>query len=249
MKQHLKNSDDIEKRLRDEAKSFSRAEERLGTIDRLVAACDALEKGMVQRSLTRGLSARRRHATEKINPTNIDSYVRHMGWPGPTRTFISNRRNGLIDYVRAREDERALGAGRLKRPKHPEDESYIDRIPDIEIRQFVRFEIERRKQTQRELDLLRNALSQLPGLTLSDLLSGVSTKNQTSPMADGRRLDLDASKYSQISNLVTRLNDVNNLRHLGLKYDSGDIVSLNNALVISAAELTALRAFVNQDAP
>ncbi|WP_167648811.1 hypothetical protein [Mameliella alba] len=242
----LPTSAAVEKRLREEAKAFDRPADRISTIDRLVAACDALEDGSAAAAFHHSTSARRRHTPEKINPTNIDTYVRFMGWTGPTRTFISNKKNGLRDYVSAREDERQLGDRKISVKPETQEESYLDRIPDVEVRQFVRFEIERRRVSERELNLVKNGLKRIPHVSLSDLFELMPRVDHTPLSNELYSHDFGTSEVSRIRDFLSRIEDVENLRHLGLKVERGDILALTGALVISKEEIEALHTLIGR---
>ncbi|MBY6117187.1 hypothetical protein KUW09_23525 [Mameliella alba] len=123
----------------------------------------------------------------------------------------------------------------------------MDKIPDIEVRQFVRFELERRRALERELSILKNGLKRIPRVRLSDLFEMGESCLQEVQSNEHENFGFGGSQARKIRELLMRIDDLDNLRHLGLKAERGDILALTGALVISAEELVALRALVDQE--
>ncbi|MEC7795456.1 MAG: hypothetical protein VX791_18310 [Pseudomonadota bacterium] len=232
----------IAERLRTEAQTYAQPERRMATVERLISACNAIARGELVKALSSG-SDRGDPKLRRITAQNIAEYAKTQGWSGPTRTFLSNRSNGLIEYIRARENEREKTGPESKKKPKTQFESFLDKIEDIETRQYVRHEVERRKQLEQELTIIKNGLKRIPQIDLNTL---ISTTDAFRSSTTGASFDLSqgqATKDQQsiLASLVDRLDDTDALRHFGLKDDAGDILSYSNALVISKSEMEVLR--------
>jgi hypothetical protein len=170
----------ILERLRSQAQALDRPDVRLASIERLVAACDAIESGVaadVHQSAHGSDGGLRRNA--KINPSNVEKYVKarcKLGareWTGPTRVFIASDPD-LRAYVAAREDERLKPPEAKKRPsqRQKEIEDAIARLPSVETRQILRHDLEEGRIARRRLDVLSRGLRSLPSIDVDALLRG-----------------------------------------------------------------------------
>lgn len=238
-------SSTILQRIRNDCLKLKKPGPRQTNIDRMVAACDAIEQGEAEAPIRAASNSARVTLPLKITPTNIARYCRGMGWSGPSRTYLHRSSNGLIGYINAREEERLLSSPKPRRKPSTQDESFLDEIPSIEVRQFFRLQIERRRAAEQELKLLKYGLKTVPGLDLDALLDPSRIRktsvaaNETSP---------DASlPAGGLSSLVARLTDFEQLRHLGMKRDRGDILSLGGAIVVSEVEMRTLCEFVGRE--
>ncbi|KFE34105.1 hypothetical protein [Thioclava atlantica] len=237
----------IEARLRNEAQEFAQPERRIATIDRLTVACSAIARGELVRAQD-GSQNRHDPRLLRITAQNIAAYAKRQGWSGPTRTFLSNRSNGLIEYIRARENERAAVGAEQKRKPKTQYESLLDQIEDIETRQFFRHQLELRKKIEQELNMIKNGLKRIPQIDLQTLLlaarkPGTDRTFLHSDMSNG---DIAEEHLSSIQSMLNRFDDIDRLRHLGLKMDQGDILSFSNSLVVSKSELDALRSILGR---
>lgn len=230
-------SKQIMDRLLLEAENFARPDVRIQTLQRLEEACDAIEDGRaaVDIGTRRSGSARKRQL--KINPSTIESYAKAKEWTGPTRSFLAAEKNGLTGYWKAREFERT--AGNVNTPKFPSQvEAYISEIESDELRQFFRQQIEQKRKFERELKLLKSGLKQFGGFDVDAFLNSKKALaiGGTKISTDMTRVELQTT----VKSLVKRLIDTERLRHLGLKLDGNDVLSLTNAIVVKSDELRAI---------
>jgi hypothetical protein len=215
-------------RLRAESAEYDRPEIRLATIDRLVAACDAIETGKATEVIrhSSGRAYDRRHLLA-ISPTNIERYAKarknsgDQHWTGPTRTFISADRS-LNAYVRARESERVKPAmPRRPTERYKELEDAIESIRDIEKRQLLRHELEKGRAVQRQLGILKAGLRTIPALDLESLLnpSTRSPNGTTSQISSSltKNSDLNGEERELLRHLLARLLDADEMRRAGLE--------------------------------
>lgn len=234
----MKNSEMIYTRLLEEAYSFTFPEKRIGTLERLKSACDAIAAGdPIPANPVDKFSKRK--AIQKINPSNIERIVISRGWTGPKRSFIANRSNGLLEYVDAREEERVSVKGGKAKALPSQVENLLSEIPSLEIRQAMRYEIELRRSAEQELKIIKAALKNIPQIDVNKFLDGRIT---SAIMNDATRSSPASSSpelQRQVKNLVERLTK-GDLRRLGMKNDGGDIISMNNAPVVLSAEMEAL---------
>ncbi|MFG6574185.1 hypothetical protein ACGYLO_21730 [Sulfitobacter sp. 1A13353] len=234
----MKNSDLIYARLLEDALEFSAPKKRLATLERLKNACDLIAAGKrIPVDPYGNLSSRK--MAQKINPSNIDRIVRAEKWTGPTRSFIANRANGLIDYVNVREEERSSKERVPPDTPSSQLESHLLEIESVEVRQIMRREIEGRRSAEREIKIIREGLKKLPQIDVRDLFDGPVTAEK---MKAATATSLTHSKRhleEQVRNLVNRLAN-GDLRRLGLKWDGEDIVTMSNAPLVLSAELSAL---------
>lgn len=234
---NILNSESILTRLKNEAEKFSLPERRLATLERLVEACNILENGFKNVSKNQSKLTSQR-IIYKINPSNIEKVVRDRGWSGPTRSFIASSESGLLDYVKSREDERVLKHGDIAK-KNSSDLEFLGRIDDVELRQMVRREIERRKYAEQELKLIKEGLRKWPQVDVRSLM-----KNRITAESIDSGIALPCEEPSslaieKIRNFLVRLSK-NDLRSMGLKRLEGDVVSMRNAPVAMKEELLAI---------
>lgn len=234
----MKTSDLIYARLLEEAKQFLVPEKRLATLERLKSACDSIASGeRVQVDPGGEFSSRK--IGSKINPSNIDRLVRSKKWTGPTRSFIANKSNGLIEYVIAREEERSAQGDLVPKTLPTQLESYLSEIESVEVRQIMRHEIELRRKAEQEIKIIKEALRKIPQIDVRNVFEDhLTTEKMEAATATSQPASSDDAKR-QLRNLVDRLTG-GDLRRLGLKWDRGDIITLTNAPVVLSAELSAL---------
>ncbi|MDN3564969.1 hypothetical protein ACFQY5_02685 [Paeniroseomonas aquatica] len=224
-------SEHILVRLRSQAETYEKSEVRLGSIERLVTACDAIESGAAAILLCKiegsdlGLAR-----TPKINPSNIEKYVRarqkqgSQEWTGPTRVFIASD-SELKAYVTAREDERLKPAEISKRPsqRQKDIEDTVSQIQSIEMRQIVRHDLEEGRLTRRRLDILTAGLRTLPGIDVDALLRGTPGGSQNRPAIGGEgvsaSLTLSPEEKGILKRLLDRLADTAEMARAGLESD------------------------------
>ncbi len=233
----MKNSEMIFARLRQEAREFGVPEKRLATLDRLKSACDLIADGY-RNPVDDGTRPKAKHVLLKINPSNIDKVVRAKRWSGPTRSFIANKQNGLIDYVNAREEERLAKTGAHKSLPH-QTEDLVASIADAETRQAVRREFARRRYAEQELKNLKAGLRSIPQIDVDALLDesgGPDRKRAALPSTDGNHHE----NRRRVRAFVERFQMGSDLRPMGLQRDGADIIAMNNRPVILEEELMAI---------
>ncbi|WP_339759011.1 hypothetical protein [uncultured Sulfitobacter sp.] len=234
----MDNSELIYSRLMEEAAKFTYPDKRIGTLERLKAACDAIASGEPIPA-SPGEPFSHRKAIQKINPSNIERVVKSKNWTGPKRSFIANKTNGVLEYVHAREEERVNKSGTASKTLPTQLESLLSEIHSIEVRQAMRNEIERRRTAEQEVKIIKEALKKLPQIDVGAFLGGRVTSDnmdratQTSLSAPSEELQ------RQLRSLVERLTR-GDLRRMGMKNDGGDILSINNAPVVLNSELKAM---------
>lgn len=234
----MKNSEMIYSRLMEEAGKFTYPEKRIGTLERLKAACDAIESGEPIPAAP-GEKFSTRKAILKINPSNIERVVKSRNWTGPKRTFIANKSNRVLEYVHAREEERISTNGAGLKSLPTQLESLLSEIQSTEIRQVMRNEIERRRTAEQEVKIIKESLKNLPKINVGAFLGERITSDN---MDVATRTSLSAPPEElqrHVRNLVERLTR-GDLRRLGMKNDGGDIIAINNAPVILSSEMKAL---------
>lgn len=234
----MKNSEMIYARLIEEANQFSVPQKRLATLNRLKTACDLIAAGGRVR-VEPGEKFTFRKANQKINPSNIDRVVRSKKWTGPTRSFIANRTNGLLEYVNACEEERTAHGAFAPAFLPTQIESLLSEIESVEVRQAMRNEIERRRTAEQEIKIIKEALKKLPQIDVRSFLKGPVTTEKMEMATGGPQSALRHEQNKQVRSLVERLSK-GDLRHLGLKRNGEDIVSMSNAPVVLRTELKAL---------
>lgn len=217
-------------RINDQARTFDKPSVRLASIERLVAACDALESGAAAEAIKSvygsdgGLGR-----NPKINPSSIEKYVKARfdqgarDWTGPTRVFIASDKD-LKAYVNAREDERSKPMRTQVRPsdRQKEIEDSISQISSVEMRQMLRHDLEEGRLAKRRLDLLTRGLRAIPAIDVDALLRG-SDKGGSSRMRTGTSPEprssgvLTGDELRTLQALLTRLNDADEMRRVGLE--------------------------------
>lgn len=233
----MKPSDTILARLRQDAMEFGVPEKRLATLDRLKSACDLIADGY-RIPLEDGVRPQAKHVLLKINPSNIDKVVRAKRWSGPTRSFIANKQNGLIDYVNAREEERLAKSGAQKvLPNQSSD--LVASISDVETRQAVRREIERRRLAEQELKILKAGLKSIPQIDVDTLLGEAEGSNRRQAALPSTSGDQHENRR-RVREFLERFQKGSDLRPMGLKREGADIIAVNNRPVILEEELKAI---------
>lgn len=232
-----KTSDQIKSRLLDDAKTYARPEVRLRTIERVVMACDAIESGEAAKVVLNPTPVLRRG---EITPTNVGKCVKAMGWPGPRQDTISNKRERekLHAYVSAREEERVKPI--VKHIPNTQIENQIIKIEPVELRQFFRKEVEKRRQAEQLIKLLKSGLSKVPGINVQRILNPNDAPNDDALPASETQYVSEQNRAA-ILGLLERFK-TENLRHIGLRLDGEDIVAMaNGAEVVLSNELKTLR--------
>ncbi|MBO6827134.1 MAG: hypothetical protein JJ879_13085 [Sneathiella sp.] len=242
---HPKTSVQQMKRLKIEAQSFGYPERRLATLDRLVAACDALENGKARPIIEKHTGKPFRQL--KITASNVEKFVRAKGasdsdWSGPVRSTIAGDED-LISYVRTREEERVIKTGKTPvSTRFPtEVENLLGEIPSIEHRQAIRRKIEEGRIAIQKYKLLKSGLKNIPGIDADALLRNPSNGSKSLPQISTTENTIDFETRRLISKLHSRLTDENELSRIGMKYASGSLTSSANGTILATkSELEAL---------
>lgn len=232
-----RSSELILERLRESAQRMARPAIRIGTIDRLVVACNAIESGEAG-DLIKEVTGRtgRLRLNLEINPTNIEKYVKARGrrdqaWSGPTRVTIAKDEN-LLAFVQAREEERI----KPFRPRRPTDkfrmiEDAISKLTTIEDRMLLRHEMESGRKAQRDLGLLRKGLRAIPGIDINHLLFGTPPSVLAAGSLPGSAVSIGDREI--LLRLFTRLTDQDELSRAGLEIENNRVrvIATKRALV------------------
>lgn len=230
------------------AGAFDRSDSPLGTLARLVEACDAIESGDA------ALLAKRLQLSEStfrpgrrvLNSKTIDAYVqlrkaddararRPSEWNGPRSETIRRDAN-LKGYLNARKDalvatSKPRAGSRLRRV-----EEIVGGISNPEDRQDLRFVLDNGIKAQRELDLLRRGIEQnFPTVVLEELLR--PKKKLAEP---DNKSSLSAAYRQVAAQLRRKLGDNDHLRQFGLVNDNGRLKTFSGAHFLSRDELDVL---------
>lgn len=210
----------------DEAAAFDRSASPLGTLARLVRACDAIESGEAS-----ALAAEFKFETHRLrpgrtplNPQTVDSYVRlreladrragkKSDWSGPRRETIVRSR--LRQYMTVRQDAQQAKPRPSRGSRARRVEEIIGSIPSPEARQDLRFTLEEGRVAAKKLTLLRKAIeTNFPAVRVDELLRPAPPK-ETAP-----RGQTSSERECQILARIRRkLQDQDHLRHFGLTFD------------------------------
>ncbi|KZL23309.1 hypothetical protein [Pseudovibrio sp. WM33] len=203
-----------------DAENYKRPDVRIETLGRLKVACDAIESGEAKRIIEES-TCTKKSVELKINATNVQKYVRAMGWPGPQRTTIE-RKNGassLKPYVEARENERSKTTRPKPRRISEELEMVLREINSIEVRQYVRNLMEHRKRAESQYNALVSGLRKIPALSIDEILNVSKTPYQTN-LASSANLGITAADRILLGTIYEKLTDNETLtQHFNLKFD------------------------------
>lgn len=215
-------------RLQAEAKRAS-DERRVGTLSRLVEACDEILLG---KAYKRAKSAKQdpeifNPNLVKLNSRIIEMYVRlraRLGakeWTGPVATTIRGDKE-LMTYVKLRDAE-ANRPGRPKRqtPQSKRADEIIDRIESIHDQALLRDILAKAREGKRQLDIMVAALRKHPEIDVDRLREGQYTPRRI----DGPRAQsaIGPEDTKLIRKLVIRLRDNTVLEEFDLIYRSGRV--------------------------
>jgi hypothetical protein len=232
----------------DNAAAYERSISPLGTLARVVEACDAIHSGDAA-SLARSLKQREdvlRPGRTPINSRTVDAYIRlreladqrartRSEWVGPRDATI-RRTEDLKKYVDARRDAIASKVRPSPGSRARRVEEILGRLESPEDRQDLRFTLEQGYVAQRQLTLLRKAIeTNFPAVDLNAVASG-----QGSPAPSA--LALDEAARRALAQLAAKLQDPQHLRHFGLTND-GRRIKLSQppgTQLIEKAELETL---------
>lgn len=230
------------------AAAYDRSISPLGTLARVVEACDAIISGDAA-GLARDLKQQEnvlRSGRTPINSRTIDAYIRlrHFAdqraripseWVGPRDATI-RRTEDLKKYVDARRDALASKARPSAGSRARRIEEIVGSLTSPEARQDLRFTLEQGYVAQRQLTLLRKAIeTNFPAVDLNAVVNGQAS-------AAPNTLALDEAARRTLTQLAAKLQDHQHLRHFGLVNDGKRIKLAQppGTQLIEKAELEAL---------
>lgn len=221
----------ILERLQKRASESPRPNQRFGTIDRVVAACDAIESGDAAKTIKEvfGKDFNLRHNPE-INPTSVARYIEARqkkggnGWTGPKRPTIQSNYD-LKTYVEAREAERIKPSKAQNKTSHRDElMNAIDRIPRLVDRVLVRDHLAKLQSAKRENDALAELLKKIPPLLYDKLRNGEMSQNDNLKVEGSSVKEALLDKnVVVIKRLIDRLNDEQVLSSFGLEIFRGRV--------------------------
>lgn len=242
--------------LKEKASESPRPKQRLGTIERVVAACDAIESGeaakVMKIELGKDYSLR---YNPVISPSTIARYIdakrKQEGpvWSGPKRPTIQNDAD-LKAYVDAREAERIKPTMPQKKTSQREQiEDVIDSIPRVTDRVLLREAFANLRAAKRENDELSKILKKIDPLNFDKLRDGLLEGNKaTNP--EGRPCTelLSEKDMVALKRVIDRLSDDDALSRFRLERSSGCIRHTKTGRVlIEKDELKCLSLLLPQD--
>lgn len=222
---------------------------RAGTLSRLREACDAILSGEAEK-LARNPVAKEdpayfRQRRPKLSTPMIERYVKMRqrlegagsDWTGPVAVTI-RKDPDLDDYYNQRLAE--LAPFRERRfsahPRADHIEAAMRELP-LTDRSIIREALDEGRQAKRELDMLRHALRNIPGLDLDAVLSG------DKPQPTYQLLEaLPAAERLTLKSLLSRITDPNALRETGLVFRDGRLsVDYSGEDIVMPEEISLLR--------
>ncbi len=226
-----------------DAENYKRPDVRIETLERLKAACDAIESGEAKRIIEESAGIKK-SAELKINATNVQKYVRAMEWPGPQRTTIERKSgvNSLKPYVEAREYERSKTTLPKSRQSSRELEMVLREINSIEARQYVRNLAENRKRAESQYNALVSGLRKIPALSIDEILNASKTPDKTA-LTPSSVSCMTAVDRMILGTIFEKLTDNETLtRHFNLKFDGASLQQGQTAKrLLTKKELDALK--------
>jgi len=223
-------ADSLMGRLQEEAKRASDLR-RIGTLARLVEACDEILSGEAYKRLK---SARQDPEVfnpnlVKLNSRVIEMYVRFRArldkgkteWTGPVATTIRGDKD-LMAYLKLRDVE-SKRPGRPKRPtpRSRRADEIIERIDNIHDQALLREVLAKAREAKRQLDIMVAALRKHPEIDVDALREGeYSPRKIDGPVAQSA---VSVGDTKLIQKLVARFKDNEELDEFDLVYRSGRV--------------------------
>jgi len=233
------------------ASGFTDSDSPLFTLARTVEACDRILSGDAG-----AVAEREKLETQRLlpgrtplNTVTIAAYVRlrrqlevRVGakpeWTGPADATI-RRTPTLKDYVDARRAAHQ-SSNCAKRPKTLSLQEMIGRIEPIELRQEIRFALDKGTQARRELDLIRKGLAG-NGVDLSPLLDKDADNGSQPGQGAAASSTLSDEERQHLAQIAALFQDNEQLRPFELMHDG-------NRLKLSRPPSTALLSKARFDA-
>ena len=201
---------------------------RLGTLSRLVEACDNLLSGEAYRQ-AKGAKVDPEFFNPnflKLNSNTVNQYVRlrarlegsGTSWTGPVATTIRAERD-LMAYLKLREHEaKRPGRPGSRRRRSRKLEEIVDGIDSITDQAVLRQALADGRQWKRELDILVSTLRRLPEIDIDALREGRIVSSGSA--AEGSAA-LAPEYMAMLRKLLSRLKDNHGLSEFGLVFRSG----------------------------
>ncbi|MCO6388936.1 hypothetical protein [Aliihoeflea sp. 40Bstr573] len=203
---------------------------RLGTLARLVEACDEILSGAAyHRAKSVGENPESFNPQfPKLNPRIIETYVRlrkrtekgSSEWTGPVGTTIRADRE-LRDYVKLRFAEvSAPKRSKARSNRAHQLEEIVNTVPGLTGQAMLRQALAEGRQWKRQFDILSAALRQGPVADIEGLRKGRLSITDIS--------SLSSREQEILQHFVCRLKDAKTLAEFGLTY-SGDRIKMDYA--------------------
>lgn len=203
---------------------------RLGTLSRLVEACDELLSGEAYR---RAKAARRdpeffNPNFLRLNSNTVHQYVRlraHLeggrtSWTGPVATTIRAEKD-LMAYLKLREQEaKRPGIARSRGPRSRKADEIVNGLQSITDQAVLRQALADGRQWKKELDIVLSTLRRLPDFDIDALKEGKVLA--PGPTAGGSAA-LAPEDAKTLRKLLARLRDNDGLSDFGLVFRNGRV--------------------------
>lgn len=222
-------ADILMNRLMSEAERIGDAR-RLGTLSRLVEACDDLLSGEAyKKAKAAGRDPEFFNPNFlRLNSNTVHQYVRLRGaiggsgtsWTGPVATTIRAEKD-LMAYLKLRDQEaKRPGRPRARGRRSPKLDEIVDGLQSITDQAVVRQALADGRLWKRELDILLAALRRLPGIDIDALRKGKAVSCPPTADVPGMVAPGDSKTLRK---LLTRLTDEKELRVFGLMFRNGRV--------------------------
>lgn len=221
-------------RLREEADRMERPEIRHATLDRLVEACDAIASGEARKVIKQGYPKAEvnfQRPPVAIKPPRVEEYVvarraidqrkgvSPSSWTGPVAASLRKEMDGMLAYVRAREEEQ--GTTRIPKTATPVEEA-LESLSDHVLKTRLRRELAEGRQAVHQLAVLKRAISTLrPTFDIDDFVRGdlaESAAPSVQALPAPPRL-MNNREQEALSVLLARLTNDVELSEFGLTFD------------------------------
>jgi len=243
-------------RLRGEADHMERPEIRHATLGRLVEACDAIASGEARKVIKQGNPKAEvyfQRPPVSIKPPRVEEYVAARraidqrngvspsSWTGPVAASLRKEMDGMLAYVRAREEEQ--GKTRIPKTATPVEEA-LESLPDHILKARLRRELAEGRQAVNQLAVLKRAICTLrPTFDIDAFIRGDLTESaapSVQALPAPARL-VNSGEQEALSALLARLTDDGGLSEFGLTFDGRRVKHRNTRdTLVSPEALSAL---------
>lgn len=201
---------------------------RLGTLSRLVEACDDILSGEAYR-MAKGAKVDPEFFNPnfvRLNSNAVHQYVRlrarleggGTSWTGPVATTIRAEKD-LMAYLKLREQGvNRPGRPRSRRRRSQKLEEIVDGLQSITEQAILRQALADGRRWKRELDIVLSTLRRLPEVDIDALREGKILSGF--PPADGAAT-LSPEDSATLRKLLARLKDNDGLSEFGLVFRNG----------------------------